>query len=113
MGCGLGRIETAFCEANHIDRGFFLPPAERASDQRIDDRAGMVRGEMQMQTPQWRSGTTETAWLSAMVDAMEQVSCAEPRGMRCAPGLRAAVEAQLARPAMPYGTYGSKFSYRN
>jgi hypothetical protein len=67
---------------------------------------------MHMQTPQWRSGNNETAWLSAMINAMERVSCAELRGTRCAPGLRAAVEAQLARPAVGHG-YGSKFSWHN
>jgi cysteine sulfinate desulfinase/cysteine desulfurase-like protein len=68
---------------------------------------------MHMQTPQWRSGTNETAWLSAMINAMERVSCAELRATRSAPALRAAVEAQLARPAVAYAAYGSKFSWHN
>jgi hypothetical protein len=48
-----------------------------------------------------------------MIDAMERVSSAEPHAVRCAPGLRAAVEAHLTRPAIPYWPYGSKFGWRN
>jgi hypothetical protein len=68
---------------------------------------------MIQQTQQWRSGTGETAWLSALVGTMEQVSGPELRAMPCDPGLLLAVEAHLARPAMPHGLYGSTFSLRN
>jgi hypothetical protein len=68
---------------------------------------------MAQQTQQWRSGTGEMAWLSALVETMEQVSHSELRATRCAPALLAAVEAHLARPAMPHGLYGSNFSLRN
>jgi hypothetical protein len=68
---------------------------------------------MIQQTQQWRSGTGETAWLSALVDTMEMVSRPELRAKSCAPGLLTAVEAHLARPAMPHGLYGSNFSLRN
>jgi hypothetical protein len=68
---------------------------------------------MIQQTQQWRSGTGETAWLSALLETMERVSRPELRPRSCAPGLLAAVEAHLARPAMPHGIYGSNFSLRN
>jgi hypothetical protein len=68
---------------------------------------------MIQQTQQWRSGTGETAWLSALVETMERVSLSELRVRSCAPGLLAAVEAHLARPAMAHGIYGSNFSLRN
>jgi hypothetical protein len=65
------------------------------------------------QTQQWRSGTGETAWLSALVETMEKVSRPELRATPCARSLLVAVEAHLARPATPYGLYGSNFSLRN
>ena len=68
---------------------------------------------MMQQTQQWRSGTGETAWLSALVDTMEQVSRPELRAAPCAPSLLVALEAHLARPAMAHGLYGSNFSLRN
>jgi hypothetical protein len=68
---------------------------------------------MIQQTQQWRSGTGETAWLSALVETMESVSRPEIRAAPCARSLLVAVEAHLARPAMPHGLYGSNFSLRN
>jgi hypothetical protein len=68
---------------------------------------------MIQQTQQWRSGTGETAWLSALVETMESVSRPEFRAAPCPRSLLAAVEAHLARPAMPHGLYGSNFSLRN
>jgi hypothetical protein len=68
---------------------------------------------MAQQTQQWRSGTGEMAWLSALVVTMEKVSRPELRAELCAPRLLAAVEAHLARAAMPQVPYGSKFSFRN
>ena len=68
---------------------------------------------MIQQTQQWRSGTGETAWLSALIGTMEKVSRPELRTTPCARSLLAAVEAHLARPAMPHGLYGSNFSLRN
>jgi hypothetical protein len=68
---------------------------------------------MAQQMQQWRSGNSEMAWLSALVGTMEKVSCPELGATPCAPGLLAAVEAHLARPAMPHGLYGSNFSLRN
>jgi hypothetical protein len=68
---------------------------------------------MIQQTQKWRSGTGETAWLSALVETMETVSRPELRATPCARSLLVAVEAHLARPAMPHGLYGSTFSLRN
>jgi hypothetical protein len=68
---------------------------------------------MIQQTQQWRSGTGETAWLSALVETMERVSRPELRAVPCARSLLVEVEAHLARPAPPYGLYGSNFSLRN
>jgi hypothetical protein len=68
---------------------------------------------MAQQMQQWRSGKAETAWLSALIGTMEKVSRGELRATPCSPTLRAAVEAHLARPAMPHGLYGSNFSLRN
>ena len=68
---------------------------------------------MIQQTQQWRSGTGEMAWLSALVETMENGSRPELRAASCDPSLLAAVEAHLARPAMPHCLYGSNFSLRN
>lgn len=68
---------------------------------------------MAHQTQQWRSGTGERAWLSALVGTMEKVSRPELRATSCAPSLLAAVKAHLACPVMPRGLYGSNFSLRN
>jgi hypothetical protein len=68
---------------------------------------------MVQQTQQWRSGTGEMAWLSALIGAMEQASRPELRATPCARSLLVAVEAHLARPATSQGLYGSTFSLRN
>ncbi len=68
---------------------------------------------MAQQTQQWRSGSDETAWLSALVETMEKVSRGELRAVPCDPSLLAAARAHLAGPAAPYGLYGSNFSFRN
>jgi hypothetical protein len=97
---------------------FFPVRRERVFGERVGSgsRSGGGIGETQamaQQTQQWRSGNGEMAWLSALVATMETVSRPELRATRCAPSLLAAVEAQLARPAMPHGLYGSNFSLRN
>jgi hypothetical protein len=73
---------------------------------------------MAQQIQQWRSGTGETAWLSALVEAIETVSRPELCAMPCDRALLAAVEAHLAGRAMrhapiPHALYGSNFSLRN
>jgi hypothetical protein len=68
---------------------------------------------MAQQMQQWRSGKAEMTWLSALIGTMETISRRELRATPCSPTLLAAVEAHLARPAMPHGLYGSNFSLRN
>ena len=52
-------------------------------------------------------------WLSMLIDAMEEVARPEIRNVPCDKHVRAAVEAQLSRPAAAYSCYGSAFSLRN
>ncbi|RZN16189.1 hypothetical protein CWO90_40345 [Bradyrhizobium sp. Leo121] len=52
-------------------------------------------------------------WLLMLIDAMEQVSRPEIRKVPCDKQVLAAVEAQLARPAVAHPCYGSSFSFRN
>jgi len=61
----------------------------------------------------WRTGKTQTMWLSMLVDAMEKFSRPEWRARPCDRLELAAVRAQLARPAAPYPPYASRFSLRN
>jgi hypothetical protein len=48
-----------------------------------------------------------------LVDAMEEVSRPEFRGLPCDPSVLIALGAQLARPASPYPCGASNFSLRN
>jgi hypothetical protein len=68
---------------------------------------------MGQQLQSWRSGNGESAWLSMLVDTMEQVARPEIRALYCEPSVLAAVTAQLARPAWPYPYAASEFSLRN
>jgi len=61
----------------------------------------------------WRSGAEQTVWLSALIDAMEEVSRPELRAVPCDPFVVAALRAQLARPASTFGYYASAYSLRN
>jgi hypothetical protein len=98
---------------------FFPIPGERVFGERVGIGTGSGGGlrrekhEMAQQTQQWRSGNGEMAWLSALVETMEQLSPPELRAMPCDPALLAAVQAHLASPALPHGLYGSNFSLRN
>jgi hypothetical protein len=68
-------------------------------------------GEQQLRT--WRTGAGQTLWLSALIDAMEEVSRPELRAEPCDPFALAAVRVQLARPASGFDYYGSAYSLRN
>ena len=93
---------------------FFPAHWERVFGKRVGTATNLRRTQaMIQQTQQWRSGTGEMAWLSALVETMERVSESELRATPCARTLLAAVEAHLARPAVPHGLYGSNFSLRN
>ncbi len=60
-------------------------------------------GQQQLRT--WRTGTEQTLWLSALIDAMEEVSRPELRAAPCDPFVLTALRAQLARPASGFGYY--------
>jgi hypothetical protein len=68
---------------------------------------------MAQQTQRWRSGNGEKAWLSALVETLEKLSCPEVRAMPCDRTLLAAVKVHLGRPGTPQGLYRSNFSLRN
>ena len=51
----------------------------------------------QLQT--WRSVGGQRAWLSMLIDTMEEISRPEMRAVPCDGRLLAALHAQLARPA--------------
>jgi hypothetical protein len=65
----------------------------------------------QLQT--WRSGDGQKAWLSMLVDAMEEAARPELRNMPCDRVILTAVSAQLARPASFYAQSTSHYSLRN
>jgi hypothetical protein len=60
----------------------------------------------------WRTKEGQKLWLSMLVDAMEEAARPELRNTPCDRLTVAAVRAQLARPASPYGPV-SGFSLRN
>ncbi len=68
---------------------------------------------MGQQLRTWRSGAEQTVWLSALIDAMEEVSRPELRAVPCDPFVLAALRAQLARPASGFGHYASAYSLQN
>jgi len=68
---------------------------------------------MGQQLRTWRSEAEQTLWLSALIDAIEEVSRPELRAVPCDPFALAALHAQLARPASACGYYASAYSLRN
>jgi hypothetical protein len=68
---------------------------------------------MGQQLRTWRSVGDQRAWLSMLIDTMEQVSRPESRAVPCDGQTLAAFRAQLARPATAAMAYGSGFSLRN
>lgn len=67
---------------------------------------------MGQQLQRWRSAGGEKLWLSMLIDTMEQVSRPELRNRPCDRFLRAAVYAQLSRPAAP-ARQDSRFGLRH
>ena len=61
---------------------------------------------MGQQIGTWRAGRDQRAWLSMLIDTMEQVSRPETRAVPCDIDVLAALRAQLARPASFCGPYG-------
>lgn len=68
---------------------------------------------MGQQLRTWRSEADQRAWLSMLIDTMEQVARPELRARPCDPSVLKALRAQLARPASPYLQHRSAFSLRN
>jgi hypothetical protein len=67
---------------------------------------------MGQQLQQWRSKGGETLWLSMLIDTMEQISRPDLRGLPCDRSVRAALYAQLCRPAAA-SAQGSRFGLRH
>jgi hypothetical protein len=63
----------------------------------------------QLQT--WRSASSQRAWLSLLIDTMEEASRPERRAVPCDVQVIAAFRAQLARPASV--PFTSPYSLRN
>jgi hypothetical protein len=68
---------------------------------------------MGQQLRTWRSVGDQRAWLSMLIDTMEQVSRPESRAVPCDGQVLAALRAQLARPATAGVAYSSDYSLRN
>jgi hypothetical protein len=65
----------------------------------------------QLQT--WRSIGGQRAWLSMLIDTMEEISRPELRAVPCDTSVLAALRAQLARPASARMPYVTSYSLRN
>jgi hypothetical protein len=61
----------------------------------------------------WRSGSGQRAWLSMLIDTMEEISRPELRAVPCDISVRAALREQLARPASAQMPYASGYSLQN
>ena len=68
---------------------------------------------MGQQLRTWRSGSGQRAWLSMLIDTMEEISRPELRAVPCDGLLLAAFRAQLARPASAQMPYATGYSLRN
>jgi hypothetical protein len=75
---------------------------------------GMRSGKaMNQQPPTLRTSSGQTAWLSRLIDAMEEFSRPEWRARPVDPLELRAICTRLARPAALHPAYGSRFSLRN
>jgi hypothetical protein len=61
----------------------------------------------------WRSAGGQRAWLSMLIDTMEEISRPELRAVPCDISVLAALRAQLARPASARMPYATSYSLRN
>jgi hypothetical protein len=68
---------------------------------------------MGQQIGTWWTGRDQRAWLSMLVDTMEQISRPESRAVPCDINILAALRAQLARPATAVTPFVSSYSLRN
>jgi len=68
---------------------------------------------MGQQLRTWRSGSGQRAWLSMLIDTMEEISRPELRAVPCDISVLAALRAQLAHPASAQMPYVTGYSLRN
>lgn len=68
---------------------------------------------MGQQLRTWRSGSGQRAWLSKLIDTMEEISRPELRAVPCDISVLAGLRAQLARPASAHLSYAAGYSLRN
>jgi hypothetical protein len=68
---------------------------------------------MDQQVQSWRRKDGQKAWLSMLIEAMEEIARPEFRALPVDPSALAAVGAQLARPASPFPYCASRYSLRN
>jgi hypothetical protein len=68
---------------------------------------------MGQQLRTWRSASGQRAWLSMLIDTMEEISRPELRSVPCDSLVLAALRAQLARPASAQMPYATGYSLRN
>jgi hypothetical protein len=68
---------------------------------------------MGQQLRTWRSGSGQRAWLSKLIDTMEEISRPELRAAPCDISVLTALRAQLVRPASAHMPYGTGYSLRN
>lgn len=68
---------------------------------------------MGQQLSTWRTAGDQRAWLSMLIDTMEEISRPEQRAVPCDVSVLAALRAQLARPASAHIACASGYSLRN
>jgi hypothetical protein len=68
---------------------------------------------MGQQLGTWRSVSGQRAWLSMLIDSMEEISRPESRAVPCDRNVLAALRAQLARPASARMPCATGYSLRN
>jgi hypothetical protein len=96
----------------HDGRGIRARNSERVLGFRVGK--GSDQGQtMGQQLGTWRSEGDQRAWLSMLIETMEQVSRPETRAVPCDIKVLAAFRAQLARPAAAVTPYPSSYSLRN
>ena|SRR5439155_13474204 len=95
-----------------IDQGIDRGIRERAFGFRVGkgDGSGQMMGQ---QLRIWRSASGQRAWLSMLIDTMEEISRPELRAVPCDSHVLAALRAQLARPATAHMPYATGYSLRN
>jgi hypothetical protein len=75
-----------------------------------DGGSGQMMGQ---QLTTWRSGSGQRAWLSMLIDTMEEISRPELRAVPCDCRVLTALRAQLARPASAPVPCATGYSLRN